>query len=263
MRAFEFIKIPKRPKKPRGVGLTFIIDKGLDMERIEHQISLAGDIIDLVKFGFGTARIYPKHLLKNKIAMLRNANIKVCPGGTFFEIAYMQNVVTEYFKECQRLNFDCIEISDGTIPIPAKIKLDLIKSAQKYGFTILTEVGRKDVNEDKLMGIDRRIVEINEQIDAGAWKVILEARESGNVGIYANDTSLKEDDIDYLLSRINFNKLIFEAPHKHQQVSLIKKLGNEVNLGNILLHDVYSLETLRLGLRADTALMHNPTCAHI
>lgn len=258
MSAFEFIEIPNRQKKPRDIGLTSIMDKGLDIVRIESELLLAGDLIDLVKLGFGTARLYPENLLKNKITVLRNANIKVCPGGTFFEIAYMQNSIPEYFKECQRLNFDCIEISDGTIPIPLELKLELIKLAKEYGFTIVTEVGRKDPKDDKLLEVDKRIVEINEQIDAGVWKVILEARESGNVGIFGEDTSLKEDEFEYLLAHVDSSKLIFEAPHKHQQVWLIKKLGNEVNLGNIFMHDIYSLEALRLGLRADTTLMFNP-----
>lgn len=255
--SFDFIKLPQdRTQKSRKTGLTSVIDKGLDLHSTSQWLSLAADYIDVVKLGFGTARLYPDDILQAKIKLLKDANIHVCPGGTFFEIAFAQNVVDEYFKECKRIGFNCIEISDGVIPITNADKLALIKTAKKLGFTVFSEVGRKDTVADQALSIEQRIKEINEQLAAGAWKIILEARESGNLGIYSHDTSVKTDDFNKLIQATNQEDLIFEAPHKHQQVWLIQQLGHTVNLANLAPHDVISLESLRLSLRADTI---NPT----
>ena len=48
------------------------------------------------------------------------------------------------------------------------------------------------------------------------------------------------------------SRIIYEAPRTSQQVFLLNNQGHEVNLGNIPVDHVLSLETLRQGLRADT-----------
>lgn len=253
MRSFNFIKLPDdRTIKPRLSGITSIIDKGLDLVATEQLLLIAADYMDVVKLGFGTARLYPEDILIKKIRLLKTAGINVCPGGTFFEIAYQQRVVAEYFKECQRLEFNCVEISDGVVKISDSEKEKLIVKAKKLGFTVFSEVGRKDSVQDQELALEQRVIQVQQQLDCGAWKVILEARESGNVGVFSQDTSVKIDDFNYMINAVNPENIIFEAPHKHQQIWLINQLGNLVNLANIAPVDVIALETLRLGLRADT-----------
>ena len=253
---FEFIDIdPERNTKPREKGLTSLLDTGLGLMATEQLIAMAGDYIDIVKLGFGTARLYPEGIVREKIELLKKANIHVCPGGTFFEIARLQNKVDLYFQECLRLGFNCIELSDGVAGIPLDEKIRLIQEAKSLGFVILSEVGRKDPEQDRALSVTDRVREIKEQIAAGAWKIILEARESGNVGIFNGDTSINSADFDSIINEITVSDLIFEAPLKHQQAWLIKQLGCSVNIGNILPNDVIALEALRVGLRADTVVI--------
>ncbi|WP_337444815.1 phosphosulfolactate synthase [Coxiella burnetii] len=211
-----------------------------------------GDFIDILKLGFGTSRIYSRKKLLQKLSLLKKAGIIVCPGGTFFEIAYFQNKIAEYFEACQQLGFNGIEISDGVDAIDIEMKVNFIKKAKQLGFTVFAEIGRKDPAMDAEYNITQRIPEASRQLAAGAWKIILEARESGTLGIYDNKKSVKETTVDTWLKELDAGSLLFEAPHKHQQAWLINRLGNQVNLANIQAKDVVGLECLRLGLRSDT-----------
>jgi phosphosulfolactate synthase len=93
---------------------------------------------------------------------------------------------------------------------------------------------------------------MNKELEAGAWKVIGEAREGGNVGLFRSTGEVREGLVDEILTQIPFEKIIWEAPQKSQQVWFIKLLGTNVNLGNIAPNEVVPLETIRLGLRGDT-----------
>src|SRR3954449_4438194 len=142
-----------------------------------------------------------------------------------------------------------VEISDGTLAIPHTDKLDLIRRLSA-GFTVLSEVGSKDAAE--IMAPYRWVEQIQAELEAGAWKVITESRETGSAGIYRADGEVRMGLIDEIAHAVDVDKLLFEAPRKDQQVWFLKRFGREVNLGNIAPDDVLSLETLRLGLRADT-----------
>lgn len=249
---FAFITIPEHSLKPRSEGLTSLLDTGMHLMDTEQLLLMAADYIDVVKLGFGTSKLYPEPILRKKIALLKSANIHVCAGGTFFEVARRQNKIEEYFKECVRLGFNCLELSDGMAGIPLEEKINLISRAKSYGFVVLSEVGRKDVQQDSLLSLEERLLEIKEQLNAGAWKIILEARESGTTGLFNTDTSIKTEDFERIITETNPKDLLFEAPIKHQQAWLINKLGVSVNLANIAPKDVLALEALRVSLRADT-----------
>lgn len=255
---FAFIAIPEHALKPRNEGLTSLLDTGMPLIETEQLLLIAADYIDIVKLGFGTSRLYPEAILRQKIALLKSAQIHVCAGGTFFEVARRQNKIEEYFKECVRLGFNCLELSDGLAGIPLEEKIDLIAKAKDHGFVVVSEVGRKDAQQDSLLGIETRLLEIKEQLKAGAWKIILEARESGTAGLFNSDTSIKTEDFERIMSEINPKDLLFEAPVKHQQTWLINRLGVSVNLANIAPRDTLALEALRVSLRADTIRGEEP-----
>ncbi|CAM4464833.1 MAG: 2-succinylbenzoate--CoA ligase [Legionella sp.] len=255
---FAFIDTPEHSLKPRTEGLTSLLDSGMHLMDTEHLLLIAADYIDVVKLGFGTSKLYPEPILRKKIDLLKSANIHVCAGGTFFEVARRQNKIEEYFNECVRLGFNCLELSDGLAGIPLEEKINLISQAKNYGFVVLSEVGRKDAKQDNLLSIEDRLVEIKEQLNAGAWKIILEARESGTTGLFNTDTSIKTEDFERIITEINPKDLLFEAPIKHQQAWLINHIGVSVNLANIAPKDVLALEALRVSLRADTISKEAP-----
>jgi phosphosulfolactate synthase len=250
---FDCICLPPREVKPREMGITSVLDKGVGLMATRDLTALAGPHVDIVKLGWGTTRLYPRRVLVEKIRILRSAEIAVCPGGTFLEVAHAQSKVGPFLSAARDLGFDLIEVSDGVYPIPMRDKLWLIEQASMAGLRVISEVGKKFADEDAALSPADRVKMIRQELEAGAWKVVIEGRESGTVGIYDAAGAIKRETVEFLISEVGIRNLIFEAPKKNQQVSLIIQFGNVVNLGNIPPEEILSVETLRAGLRADTA----------
>jgi len=250
--SFEYIALPPRPDKPRNIGLTMVLDKDLGIASMSDFLESVGEYVDIVKFGWGTARILPREILVQKIELLQKHNVMVCPGGTLTEIAYLKNCVDRFLAEAKELGIDCIEISDGTVPIPRDEKLDLIRRVKGLGFTAFSEIGKKFEVEDRRLSIEERVGNALEELEAGSFKVIIEARETGIHGIFDEEGRVIPQFVERLATAVGSPNIIFEAPLPAQQEWLISNLGNTVNLGNIGVHDCLNLETLRCGLRAGT-----------
>jgi len=241
--------LPNRTVKPRDLGVSMIIDTGLPLNMVEGYLEMASEYIDYVKLGWGTACITQN--LTDKVELYKKYNIPISLGGTFFELAYLQNKLDDFKKYLFDLEIKYIEISDGTISLTLEEKTELISQFSK-DFKVLSEVGSKDIK--KVASPKKWVEEIKQTLDAGAWKVIAEGRESGKAGLYRDSTEIRTGLIDEILDEIDIKDLIFEAPKKEQQVWFIKEFGSNVNLGNIAYSDIIALETLRLGLRSDTLL---------
>ena len=247
MRAFEFLY------EDFQRGLTVVLDKGLPPKFVEDYLKVCGDYIDFVKFGWGTSAVIDREVVKEKINYYKDYDIKVYPGGTLFEYAYVKGKFDEFLDECRELGFEAVEISDGSSDISLEERKKAIEKAKDNGFIVLTEVGKKLPEKDKQLTIEDRINLINFDLDAGADYVIIEGRESGKgIGLFDKEGKVKEDELDILSKNVDINKVIFEAPQKSQQVAFILKFGSSVNLANIAFDEVISLETLRRGLRGDT-----------
>lgn len=244
---FTLGSIPKRARKPRQKGLTMMMDKGLSMRQAEDFIEASGELTDIVKLGFGTA--YVTNKLKAKIKLYQESNINVYLGGTLFEAFLIRNKVDEYKKLMDDLGLNMVEISDGSIVLQHSKKCKLIRDFAK-NFTVLSEVGSKE--EGIFISPAKWISMMSKEIEAGSWKVIAEARESGNVGIYRPNGTAHSVLINKILNKVKKDDILWEAPIKSQQVYFINLLGANVNLGNIGYDEVIPLECLRLGLRGDT-----------
>ncbi|WP_455645161.1 phosphosulfolactate synthase [Methanosphaera sp.] len=248
MRAFEFLD---------EIGTidtnTMVLDKGMGYTTVEDMLKITGDYFNLLKYGWGTSILYDEEIIKDKNELYHSYNIKTYVGGTLFELANKQDKIDEYFNEVDRLNFNAVEISDGSTTISSERRLELITKAKELGFYTLSEIGKKNPDKDKEYTLEQRINLINKDIEAGSDMVIIEGRESGkNIGIYDSNGNAKIDEIDEISTKTPQNKVLWEAPQKNQQIDLILKLGNNVNLGNINSNEIISLETLRRGLRGDT-----------
>ena len=242
-----FLDLPARPGKPRAEGLTHVIDKGLNLREIEGLFDTAGEYVDIVKLGWGTS--YVTNNLEKKIALYRSFATPVVCGGTLFEAVYAQGKVDAFKRWLEHFRFSHVEISDGTIEIPRERKLELIVEFAR-DFAVLSEVGSKD--SDVVYAPYQWVGWIKEELAAGAWKVITEAREGGTAGIFRKDGDMRTGLIDEIAHEIDFHDLVWEAPTKASQAWFVKHFGPEVNLGNIPPDEVIPLETLRLGLRGDT-----------
>jgi phosphosulfolactate synthase len=244
----DLLELPDRSEKPRRTGLTHVLDRGLTVAAVDGLVEVAGDSIDIVKLGWGTSVVTAN--LEAKLARYRDHGIPVVLGGTLTELALAAGRLDALLDRLRRLGLQHIEISDGTITIPHERKLELIAQL-KDEFTVLSEVGSKD--DTRIMAPYRWVELIQSELEAGAWKVIAEARESGTVGIYRHDGEVRMGLIDEIAHAVDPELLLFEAPRKEQQVWFVRRFGANVNLGNIPPEDVLSLETIRLGLRSDTA----------
>ena len=244
----SFLNLPPRAPKPRGSGLTHVLDKGMPPDAVAALLDIVGDQVDVWKFGWGTA--YVDRGLDRKVRCLRAHDITSCLGGTLLEIAWSQGKGDECLAWAARVGFDAVEVSRGVASMTLYDKRELIKRASET-FVVLAETGVKDARV--VMSAQQWRDEIAEDLAAGAAWIITEGRESGTVGVYDASGSPRPDIIDAAVHAAGLERVLFEAPRKDQQAWLINRFGPEVNLGNIALDDVLPLTTLRLGLRADTA----------
>jgi phosphosulfolactate synthase len=249
----SFLDLPARSSKPRQSGLTHVLDKGLSIAQVDGLVEVAGDAVDVVKLGWGTAVATGN--LQEKLARYRSHGLPVVLGGTLTELAIAQGRIDELVAWLSELGLEHVEVSDGTIPLPREDKLTLIRRLAK-DFTVMSEVGSKDATV--IMAPYRWVEQIEEELEAGAWKVIAEARETGTAGIYRPDGEVRMGLVDEIVHEVDHHSIVWEAPRKDQQVFFLKRFGTEVNLGNVPPDDVLGLETLRLGLRSDTADMALP-----
>jgi phosphosulfolactate synthase len=246
----DLLNLPERAAKPRQEGLTHILDRGLSVAEVDGLVEVAGDYIDIAKLGWGTAVATGN--LDAKLARYREHGIPVIFGGTLTELAIAQDRLDRLVAWLHELELEHIEVSDGTITLEHERKLELIERLAKE-FTVFSEVGSKD--NTRIMAPFRWVEQIQSELDAGAWKVIAEARESGSVGIFRHDREVRMGLIDEIAHAVPPEKILFEAPRKDQQVWFIRRFGADVNLGNIIPEEALSLETMRVGLRSDTAVV--------
>jgi len=245
--------LPGRVSQPRQhSGLTMLIDTGLGLLETQDLVRLAGAYIDYVKLGFGTSKLYPADVLREKIHLLQSNGIEVYPGGTFLEAAILQGKWEGFLDRCRELGFKTVEVSDGTIDLTPQLRRTIIRHAAGCGLKVITEVGKKD--HESRLSVESQLAMIGEDFESGAFKVIIEGRESGkSVGLFDGNGALMRDEFDALVASIGDpNQLIWEAPLRSQQEELIGCFGPNVNFGNIPPRDIIALEALRVGLRSDT-----------
>jgi len=239
--------VPERTGKPRQAGLTMVMDKGLSVREIEDMLEVAGDHIDVVKLGWATS--YVSANLQKKLDVYKAAGIPTYFGGTLFEAFIVRKQFEDYRRLLDKYQTPYAEVSDGSIELPHEEKCNYITELSKQ-VTVLSEVGSKDA--EKILAPYQWIELMQAELQAGAWKVIGEARESGTVGLFRDSGEVRQGLVKEIIHTIPADKIIWEAPQKSQQVWFVKLLGANVNLGNIAPNEVISVETIRLGLRGDT-----------
>lgn len=244
---YHLLQIPERTVKPRESGFTMAMDKGLSVREAEDFMDVAGQYVDIVKLGWATSFVTSR--LEDKLKVYKNAGVPVYFGGTLFEAFIVRGQFDDYRRTIDKFGLEYAEVSDGSIELPHDVKCEYIRKLASQ-VTVLSEVGSKDA--EKIIPPYKWIQLMQEELDAGAWKVIGEAREGGNVGLFRSSGEVRSGLVEEILTKIPFEKIIWEAPQKEQQVWFIKLCGTNVNLGNIAPKEIIPLETIRLGLRGDT-----------
>jgi phosphosulfolactate synthase len=244
----SFLLLPARASKPRSRGLTHVLDSGLTPAGTRAFLGQAGHLVDIVKVGWGISYVDPT--LEERVIVCADHDCPVSLGGTLLEVAAVQGRVNELRDWALKIGMTHIEVSNGLRALTVSHKRSLIRQLAA-DFVILAETGAKAGSYPPTPA--KWAQEMAADLDAGASWVIAEGRESGTVGLYHADQGVREDLVSAILDRIPQDRVIFEAPNKAQQAWFIGQLGADANIGNVAPASVLALETLRLGLRADTA----------
>ncbi|MEZ0539110.1 phosphosulfolactate synthase [Fibrella arboris] len=244
---YTLTQIPERTVKPRHSGFTMVMDKGLSLREVEDMLSMSAEYIDIVKLGWATSFVTPN--LQQKLDAYKAAGVPVYFGGTLFEAFVVRNQFEDYRRLLDKYDLKFAEVSDGSLEMDPDEKCNYIRTLAQQ-VTVLSEVGSKD--EAKIIPPYKWIKLMTTELEAGAWKVIGEAREGGTVGLFRASGEVRQGLVEEILTQIPSEKIIWEAPQKEQQVWFVKLLGANVNVGNIAPHEIIPLETIRLGLRGDT-----------
>jgi phosphosulfolactate synthase len=247
MPAPDFLDLPARSAKPRGTGITHVLDRGIPLAQSADLLAMGGAYVDVWKLGWGISYLDPN--LAAKLELLATHRVLASPGGTLLEIAWAQGRAPEFLGWARDCGFPCVEVSAGTVPMDATAKQDLIAEAARH-FIVLAEVGPKDPGVHLTPGQWAQAV--SRDLEAGATWVLAEGRASGTVGIYDRSGTVREDVVAALVSVAGPDSLVFEAPREEQQAWFVRRFGPDVNLANVHPADALGLETLRLSLRADT-----------
>ncbi|HEX9955767.1 MAG TPA: phosphosulfolactate synthase [Fibrella sp.] len=244
---YTLTQIPDRTNKPRHSGFTMVMDKGLSLREVEDMLSMSAEYIDIVKLGWATSFVTPN--LQQKLDAYKAAGVPVYFGGTLFEAFVVRNQFEDFRRLIDKYDLKFAEVSDGSLEMDPDEKCQYIRTLAEQ-VTVLSEVGSKD--EAKIIPPYKWIKLMTSELEAGAWKVIGEAREGGTVGLFRASGEVRQGLVEEILTQIPSEKIIWEAPQKEQQVWFVKLLGANVNVGNISPTEVIPLETIRLGLRGDT-----------
>lgn len=245
--------VEARLERDPDAGRTMVIDNGLGPAATRDVLSVAGWWIDHWKLSFGTSALMPEETLQEKLAVIRTAGPLVFPGGTLFESAVLNGHADAYFEKAASLGFTAVEISEGTIDLPAGGRMSSIRAAAAAGLTVISEVGKKDPTAQPTPR------ELAEQalmdLEWGSRWVVVEGRESGrSVGVFSNTGGVDLEAVETIAFHAGeaVGRLVWEAPIKSQQVAFIQRFGPNVSLGNIDPNRVLALEALRTSLRFET-----------
>jgi phosphosulfolactate synthase len=247
------LRLPERPPKPRQAGLTTIIDNGLPKGLFRDYLESTSHLVDYVKFGWGTSLVTDQ--LADKLATLRELDIPFFFGGTLFEKFLSRSAFDDFRAYCHHWGCRYVEVSNGTVELPNDEKARYVEKLAGE-FAVFSEVGCKDSARSETQTVEDWVVFIQQDFEAGASYVVAEARESGRSGICHPDGGLRRELVEGILTAVpDVERMVFEAPTKDLQTWFVRRVGTNVNLGNIVPGDVLALETLRLGLRSDTLLL--------
>ena len=230
-------------KKPRQEGITLTVDKLESFDRENFEILAA--FIDQIKIYNTYPLLISNDLLQKRISYYHDFDIKVSTGSTLTEYAISENSLENYIKECAKMGFDIIEIGENNIDIDIEKKKKISNSILSADLNFNWKIGKKDPRHQ--VGIDNTLLRIEDVIKIGAKKVVLEANEGISVGIYDQNGSVIWNYVAALTAKYPPNTFIFEAPLPTQQSALIAEFGQRVNLAEINIDNVASVESQRRG----------------
>ncbi len=259
------LTIPTRSRKPRERGLTMVMDQGSPVGFVADVLADFGDYLDIVKLWDPLLRA-PTRQVEKRIAVYRDNDVIVQPGGIWLEIAARQGPVDDLLTKLWDLGCNAIEVSNTTATHGAlSDEADLVKKAYDRGFRVLGEVGQKFADGDQTritedyINVDRTVAEFQSLLEAGAWKVYWEGHllrmvlgddpETIKARAHSGVQQIRE-----VIQRVGADNILFEvsglrprANRQWLQFWLVRLLGSEANIANARIEEMGNLEAIRMG----------------
>jgi phosphosulfolactate synthase len=237
-KAFSFVKVPPRSKKPRENGITVMLDRSMGIRQVKDLLEVRGDYLDWAKLGGGYFRLHTREFLREKIDLYNKHDVDVFFAGDLIEFAIIQGVVDQFFNEVKELGAQGVEVSTSNINLSLEDTASIVKLANEYDLKVITEIGKKGeqniakINENEdftpmewYLYPKYMIKQIRTFLKAGTWKIILEGE-----GISEDVKKIKGDVYYQIATDCDTNDIIFEAKSKKIISWMIKAFGNEINL---------------------------------
>jgi phosphosulfolactate synthase len=245
----EYAKNRIDGKKPRSEGRTYIIDKleGLDKENLE----VLAPFVDAVKVYGVLPLLISEEILKKKIKFYHDHNIKVSTGSTISEYMVSENVFEKFIEEAAKIGFDIIELGENNTYYNFEQKRKITESILAKELDVQWKVGKKDPRHQ--LPLDVTLAKIDEAVKLGSDKVVLEANEGINVGIYDEKGLIRWNFVGALTAKFPPSTFIFEAPLESQQSALIAEFGQRVNLAEVRIEAASAVESQRRGFPTKAA----------
>jgi len=251
---FAFVELPpeRSQVKPRRKGLTMVVDFGLPYRHAEDILDTSGAYIDLMKIAVGTSRLYPLDKLRRKLALYEKYGAKPFLGGQFQEYVHAMlgaKALPAFLREARRVGFDAVEVSDNCVPLSDAQRSDQIRLARDCGLAVFGEVGSKEMKTNASV----LIAQAETCFRAGCELVLVEAAELMHNG------RPKLGPIKSLRNALDLAKVLIELPGpwisgvtlsaiEDMKKFLVREFGPDVNIANVMPHDVMETEALRVGL---------------
>lgn len=245
----EYAKNRIDGKKPRNEGRTYIIDKleGLDKENLE----VLAPFVDAVKIYGILPLLISEEILRKKVKFYHDQNIKVSTGSTISEYMVSENVFEKFIEEAAKIGFDIIEVGENNTNLNFEQKRKIAESILTKDVDVQWKVGRKDPRHQ--LPLDVTLAKIEEAVKLGSDKVVLEANEGINVGIYDEKGVVRWNFVGALTTKFPPSTFIFEAPLESQQSALIAEFGQRVNLAEVRIEAASAIESQRRGFPTKAA----------
>ncbi|HEX6282680.1 MAG TPA: phosphosulfolactate synthase, partial [Nitrososphaera sp.] len=245
----EYAKNRIDAKKPRSEGRTYTIDKleGLDKENLE----VLAPFIDVVKIYGILPLLVSEETLKKKIKFYHALNIEVSSGSTISEYMIAENAFEKFVGEAAKVGFDIIEIGENSSNLNFEQKRKITESILAKELDVQWKVGKKDPRHQ--LPLDVTLAKIEEAVKLGSDKVVLEANEGINVGIYDEKGFIRWNFVGALTAKFPPSTFIFEAPLESQQSALIAEFGQRVNLAEVRIEAASAVESQRRGFPTKAA----------
>lgn len=226
-------------------------DPGIAPVVLESHLEQSAHLILSLKISMSCWIIANPVATRRKVAAAKAAGVATSAGGGPYEVAVAQGRLPEYLDLCVDVGFDAIECGSGFTEggiAPAEAAAIIRERNLIFDY----ELGDKHTGEFDVAQVSELIEEGRRWLDAGARRLVIEARESASdVGLFDARGKLDTTHADRLVDAFGLQILVFEAPTKSSQFALIDHFGPQVQLGNLPMNELLRVETYRRGLHSD------------